>query len=110
MLVISREINQSVMVGDDLRITLSWVRGDRVSLRLDEHPTDGTAATAGSVVTLRLDEAHRCRTNVTVTIVHVRGDRVRLGFKAPASVAVHRLEVYQVMHPGSAWPDDADRR
>ena len=110
MLVISREINQSVMVGDDLRITLNRVRGDRVSLRLDERVADATPGTAESVVTLRLDEAHRCGTDVTVTIVHVRGDRVRLGFTAPASVAVHRQEVYDAVHPGTGRPWEADHR
>lgn len=31
--------------------------------------------------------------NITVTILEVRGGRVRLGIDAPADVAVHRLEV-----------------
>lgn len=31
--------------------------------------------------------------NITVTILEVRGGRVRLGIDAPADVSVHRLEV-----------------
>ncbi len=32
---------------------------------------------------------------ITVTVVEVRGDRVRLGFNAPAEVPIHRKEVQQ---------------
>jgi len=32
---------------------------------------------------------------VTVTVLDVRGNQVRLGFTAPANVAVHREEVYK---------------
>jgi carbon storage regulator len=32
---------------------------------------------------------------ITVTVVDVRGDRVRLGFNAPAEVPIHRKEVQQ---------------
>jgi carbon storage regulator CsrA len=32
---------------------------------------------------------------VTVTVVAIQGDRVRLGFRAPDSVTVHREEVWQ---------------
>ncbi len=31
---------------------------------------------------------------VEITIVDVRGDKVRLGINAPRSVAVHRKEIY----------------
>ena len=32
--------------------------------------------------------------DVRVTVVAIRGDKVRLGFEAPSSVAVHREEVW----------------
>ena len=32
---------------------------------------------------------------VEVTVTEIRGDRVRLGFKAPAEVSIHREEVYR---------------
>jgi carbon storage regulator len=31
---------------------------------------------------------------IEVTVLDVQGDRVRLGFKAPPDVSVHRQEVY----------------
>ena len=48
MLVLTRQINESIMIGDD----------------------------------------------VEITVVDVRGDKVRIGIRAPRSVAVHRQEVY----------------
>ena len=35
--------------------------------------------------------------NVTVTIVEVRGDKVRLGIEAPSDVTVHRSEVVEAI-------------
>jgi carbon storage regulator len=39
---------------------------------------------------------------VTVTVLEVRGDRVRLGIEAPADVRIHRQEVWQRIHPQEA--------
>ncbi len=35
--------------------------------------------------------------DIVVTIVDVRGDRIRLGIKAPPDVAVHRQEIYEAI-------------
>lgn len=35
--------------------------------------------------------------NIEVTIVDVRGDKVRLGINAPKNVSVHRKEVYDAI-------------
>lgn len=34
---------------------------------------------------------------VEITIVDVRGDKVRLGITAPRSISVHRKEVYEAI-------------
>ena len=51
MLVLSRQRNESIMIGDD----------------------------------------------VEITIVDVRGDKVRLGITAPADIPVHRKEIYEAI-------------
>jgi carbon storage regulator len=33
--------------------------------------------------------------NVTVTVLEVRGDKVKLGFEGPTEVPIHRHEVHQ---------------
>ncbi len=33
--------------------------------------------------------------NIEVTVLEVHGDRVKLGFRSPADVSIHREEIYQ---------------
>ena len=37
------------------------------------------------------------RENIVVTVVEIRGDKVRLGIEAPKDVPVHRREVYEAI-------------
>lgn len=39
--------------------------------------------------------------DITVTVLEVRGDRVKLGFSAPGEVPIHRLEVQQSIESDS---------
>lgn len=43
------------------------------------------------------DEAIMIGDEIEITVVDVRGDKVRLGISAPARVAVHRKEVYEAI-------------
>ena len=43
------------------------------------------------------DEKVMIGDNITVTVVEVRGDKVRLGFEAPKDVPIHRQEVYDAI-------------
>ena len=42
--------------------------------------------------------------NIVVTVVEIRGDKVRLGIVAPKEVSVHRQEVYDAIHGLNAPP------
>ena len=35
--------------------------------------------------------------NIVITIVEIRGDKVRLGIEAPVEIPVHRKEVYEAI-------------
>jgi carbon storage regulator (csrA) len=35
--------------------------------------------------------------DIVITVVEVRGDRVRVGIEAPKSVAVHRQEIFDMI-------------
>lgn len=35
--------------------------------------------------------------NIRVTVIEIRGDKVRLGIEAPKDVTVHRREVYEAI-------------
>jgi carbon storage regulator len=45
---------------------------------------------------------------VVLTVLEVRGDRVRLGIEAPAKVSVHRFEVWQRIQQGQLMGQTRD--
>jgi len=47
------------------------------------------------ILTRRTGESVKIGDEVTVTVLGVKGGQVRLGFAAPANVAVHREEVHE---------------
>lgn len=52
------------------------------------------------VLSRQRDESIVIAEEITVTIVDIRGDKVRLGIQAPADVPVHRREVFEAIHHG----------
>ena len=49
------------------------------------------------VLSRQRDETIMIGDDVELTIVDIRGDKVRIGIKAPARIAVHRKEVYDAI-------------
>ena len=49
------------------------------------------------VLSRQRDESIVIGNNIVVTIVDIRGEKVRLGIEAPGEVAVHRQEVYMAI-------------
>ena len=50
------------------------------------------------VLSRKKNESIVINNDVTVTIVEIRGDKVRLGIVAPKDVPVHRQEVFDAIH------------
>ena len=51
------------------------------------------------ILTRRMGETVVIGDDVTVTVLGVKGNQVRLGVNAPKEVAVHREEIYEkIMH------------
>ena len=49
------------------------------------------------VLSRKKDEALVIGDNIVVTVIEVRGDKVRLGIEAPKEIPVHRQEVYEAI-------------
>ena len=49
------------------------------------------------VLSRQRDESIMIGDNVQITIVEIRGDKVRLGIVAPTEIPVHRKEVYDAI-------------
>jgi carbon storage regulator len=74
--------------GRDRRLTeLNQQRHDGIKITGETH--------AMLILTRRMGESVKIGDEVTVTVLGVKGNQVRLGFTAPRNVAVHREEIYQ---------------
>jgi carbon storage regulator len=47
------------------------------------------------ILTRRVGEALKIGSEVTVTVLAVKGNQVRVGITAPKEVAVHRQEIFE---------------
>ncbi|HMC66609.1 MAG TPA: carbon storage regulator CsrA [Gemmataceae bacterium] len=54
------------------------------------------------VLSRKKNESIVINNNVTVTVVEIRGEKVRLGIVAPREVPVHRQEVLEAIHGKAA--------
>ena len=49
------------------------------------------------VLTRKVDESITIGSEITVTVLEIRGNQVRLGIDAPRETSVHRTEIYQAI-------------
>jgi carbon storage regulator len=47
------------------------------------------------VLSRQLDESIMIGDDIVITLVDIRGDKIRLGIAAPPNVPIHRQEVYE---------------
>jgi len=60
------------------------------------------------VLSRQKDESIIIGDDITITIVDVRGDKVRLGINAPRSISVHRQEIYEAIQREKAQQKAAE--
>jgi carbon storage regulator len=59
------------------------------------------------ILTRRSGESLMIGDEVTVTVLGVKGNQVRVGINAPKAVAVHREEIYERIKREQSEPPDA---
>jgi carbon storage regulator len=59
------------------------------------------------VLSRKKNESIVINNDIVVTVVEIRGDKVRLGIVAPKEVPVHRQEVYDAIHGKNAAAEAA---
>ncbi len=60
------------------------------------------------VLSRHRDESIMIGDDIVVTIVDIRGDKVRLGIDAPTQIPVHRQEIYDAIQREKARDDKDD--
>ena len=60
------------------------------------------------VLSRTYEEAIMIGDDVEVTVLDIRGDRVRLGIRAPSRIPVHRKEVYVAIRQENARATESD--
>lgn len=50
------------------------------------------------VLSRKKNESIIINDRIKITVVEIRGDKVRLGIEAPREVPIHRSEVYEAIH------------
>ena len=126
MLVLSRKKNESIVIGDVIEITVVEIRGDKVRLGVvapREMPVSRTevleaiarespptpqpiekfvgpgSVPSGPMLILsrKKNESIVINNDITVVVVEIRGDKVRLGIESPKEIMPHRKEVYEAI-------------
>ena len=62
------------------------------------------------VLSRKLNESIIIDDQIKITIVEIRGDKIRLGIEAPKDVSVHRREVYEAIQRQVLLEDPQDQR
>ena len=58
------------------------------------------------VLSRKKNESIVINDDITIVVVEIRGDKVRLGVEAPKEVPVHRREVFDAIHRNEAVAED----
>ena len=61
------------------------------------------------VLSRKKDESIVINNDITIVVVEIRGDKVRLGVEAPKEVPVHRQEVFAAIARGETVDAEAGR-
>lgn len=60
------------------------------------------------VLSRKKNESIVINNDITIVVVEIRGDKVRLGVEAPKEIPVHRREVYDAIRRNVPIGDKAD--
>lgn len=62
------------------------------------------------VLSRKKNESIVINNDITIVVVEIRGDKVRLGVEAPKEVPVHRREVYDAIKKSEAETSTPDEK
>ncbi|MCA9014268.1 MAG: carbon storage regulator [Planctomycetaceae bacterium] len=87
MFVLSRTPGQSILI-DDLEVTVGWIRFNKVQLLINDPETEVPAEEI-----LYLNEKIEPALEISILVIQITADKVRLGIESPPGTQVTRREV-----------------
>ena len=91
MLYLTRKVNQAVVIGGCTRVTVSAIHRNRCAIGIDWLPASPVPPIGYDLVPGKPIEIAR---DIKVMLRSTRSGQVKLGFKAPRNIPVHRQEIH----------------
>lgn len=89
MLILTRTINEAIIIGGDIRVSVASVRSEEASFTVESSDTNQPHSRDRLIgQTLPIAAA------INLVVLGIRGRQVRLGVEAPKDVTVDREEVH----------------
>ncbi len=85
MLVLTRREGEGLLIGKDIRVTVVIIFENRIKLLLKD--------SGSKVITCRLGATTPIRGDITIKVVDIDKQQVKLGIEAPEDVTINREEV-----------------
>ena len=85
MLVLTRRLGESLIIGNDIKITVSNICKNQINLCVND----------SQCVIVNLQERISIRDGIIVKVVKTDKAQVKLGIEAPEGITINREEVYK---------------
>lgn len=89
MLVLSRTLNQSIMIGESVEIYVVGVSPKSVDLVVF-----GLPGKRFQQIPLQVHEVANISQDISLTLIHTRDGKARLGIEGPRHLPIHRGELF----------------
>jgi carbon storage regulator CsrA len=96
VLVINRTIGETIMIGNNLQITVLEIQGKTIRLGFEERVNKKTLPSLSA----KFNQKIRMGNGVSILVIQIRGKQVRLGIDFPPDIMVLRGELYERGKPG----------
>lgn len=113
MLTLSRKKDEGIVIGDAIFVTIADIRGDKVQFAIkapleipihrqevyEENMQENVSQRNEMLVVIsrKRNESIVIGRNTIITVIDIRGDKMRIGIEVPKETPIHRQEVYEAV-------------